>query len=133
MSPGDTEIIHLRLCELFPHLLDFFESGYPTISIFYRIQSEGNVVRTASKGHKILCHDMPPAQRKLFRALQGLHLAHKIVVITKHMPPPLKDDGKPAYVTWDNKEMAHYLCINGGAGSFKSRYEAALKKLQKAL
>jgi len=121
---------HLGLCKLFNDLLMFEESGFPPISILYRIFNEGHVGRTGRPGHKILCREMSPDQRRLWTAFRNLGLEYQIVVIVKHMPVPMKKDGEPKYKLWDDKQKAAYL--NEFISTFRNKYKKALKRIEKS-
>jgi len=122
-----TDIIHLGLCKLFNDILLFEESGFAPICILHRIMREGNIGRTSTYGHKILCNDISPEQRRLWTAVRNLGVEYQIIVVTKHMPVPLQRDGKPTYKKWGVREMGQYL----NEKRFKYKYELALKEIRK--
>ena len=123
------DIIHLGLCKLFSDLFIFEESGFASINILYRM-IRGTALSSSPHGHRILCKDISPEQRRLWAALCNLALEYQIIVVTKHRPVPFKE-GKPAYKTWGNKEKAHYL--NETVFLFESKYNQALRKIKRLM
>ena len=123
--------VHLLMCALFHWHLAMDMGGLPPINILHRVATEGNVTRTGRAGSTILCPDMAPPLRRAQHAFNGLELAQKIIVVTKHMPVPLKDCGKPQYKKWGDREKAQYL--QEPMTAFKSKYRGALRNIKNRL
>jgi len=126
-----TAKVNLGLCALFDKLLLFEESGYAPISILHRISTEGLVGRSGRAGHVILCRELNPYLRKLWTAVRGLETKYQIVIVTKHMPCPRKEDGALLYKYWGDREKAHYLTEE--TKEFILKYQQALRKIKKNL
>jgi hypothetical protein len=69
---------------------------------------------------------------KDLRLIQHLfnHLPHadRIIVISKHMPPPLDGEGEPLYEKWGDKEKSKYL--NEPIGQYKSKYRRICRQVE---
>jgi hypothetical protein len=123
--------VHLMLADLFNWHLTSETSGWPPINILHRVSTEGNVTSSGRPGHKVLCREMNPDQRRIQKAYNSLSTELKIVVCAKHMGVPLKEDKTPIYNKWGDYEKAHYLTES--IGVFKNQYKRAIRGLQKTL
>ena len=123
--------VHLLMCALFHWHMSMEMDGLPPINILHRIMTEGNVTRSGHAGSTILCPDMAPQLRRAQAGFNSLELAQKIIVVTKHMPPPLKEDGSPQYKKWEDLEKSQYL--QTPMVEFKNSYRRALRKIKNNL
>ena len=105
--------------------------GLPPINILHRVMTEGNVTRSGQPGSTILCPDMPADLRRVQSAFNSMSVAQKTIVVTKHMPRPLKEDGTPQYKKWGDREKAQYL--QEPMNTFRSKYRNCLKFVQRRL
>ena len=121
--------VHMLLCALFHWHFSQEEYGYPPINVLHRIAHEGHVSATGRPGHRVLCPDMDPSLMRCQRAFNCLPLGDKIVVVAKHMPQPLKEDGTPVYKKWGDIEKARYL--NEPVGAFKNKYKQCIRRMQR--
>jgi hypothetical protein len=123
--------VHLLLSSLFHWHMAMVMDGLPPINILHRIMTEGSVTRSGQPGSTILCPDMHPDLRRVQKAFNGLDLAQKIIVVTKHMPVPLKEDGTPQYKKWGDREKSQYL--QEPMTTFKSKYRGCLRSVKRHL
>ena len=119
--------VHLLMCALFHWHMSMEMDGLPPINILHRVMTEGAVTRSGHAGSTILCPDMSPQLRRAQAGFNSLELAQKIIVVTKHMPVPLKDCGKPQYKKWGDREKAQYL--NEPMSVFKVKYRKICRQL----
>ena len=122
---------HMLLAGLFHWHLAMELEGLPPINILHRVMTEGNVTRSGKAGSTILCPDMHPDIRRTQRAFNSLSLDNKIIVVTKHMPVPLREDGTPQYKKWTDREKAQYLCEP--MQSFKVKYKSCCREVARRL
>ena len=123
--------IHLMLADLFNWHLTSNTTGWAPINILHRVSTEGNVARSGRPGHRVLCREMSPDQRRTQMAYNSLPLDLQIVVCAKHVEIPLNEDNTPMYAKWGDIEKAHYLTES--VGVFKNQYKRAIRHVQKSL
>jgi len=123
--------MHLMFSSLSHWHLTAEMGGCAPISILHRIPTEGVVVSSGRPGHKILCKEMTPDQRKAQMAFNKLDLKEKIIVVAKHYPrSPVDSSANPVYSAWTDKEKAHYL--HESMWDFNRKYKDILKKAHRS-
>ena len=121
----------MLLAGLFHWHLAMELEGLPPINILHRVMTEGQVGKSGRPGSRILCPDMHPDIRKAQKAFNGLSLDKKIIVITKHMPVPLKENGEPEFKKWGDREKAQYL--QTPMQTFKVKYKSCCREVARRL
>ena len=123
---GLNQQVHLALGGLIDEALRTGEAGWPAVSILYRVATEGHVVRSSKPGHKILCDELSRTARWIQPHFNALSLPERVIVITKHRPPP------EGYKRWIDADRAHYLGEANGP-AFSAKYQRILNKIKNRL
>ena len=122
--------MHLQLCRLIEWHKRADTGGWPSISIMYRMVHEGHVGSSGRPGHRILCPEMASDLRRCQAAFNAVDMEYKVTICAKLRDKPEKEDGKPEYKEWGDREKAHY--VNENVHVFRNKYKKAVRAVEKA-